>query len=185
MMGWVELGCVVGKALFGEKEWFFFSPRDRKYPKGARPNRAAASGYWKATGTDKAINMSAHGVGGHRFKVGVKKSLVFYRGRAPKGVKTNWIMHEYRLAEGVGPSASHHRRGSQRVTPTTLISPAITLAPGRQLGMYQGNEIRVKMYYCRADLPWDIYQPEYRSNTCVPGIKDLCSNPIDASLVWF
>lgn len=104
-----------GKALFGEKEWFFFSPRDRKYPKGARPNRAAASGYWKATGTDKAINMSAHGVGGHRFKVGVKKSLVFYRGRAPKGVKTNWIMHEYRLAEGVGPSASHHRRGSQRL----------------------------------------------------------------------
>ncbi|KAH7287538.1 hypothetical protein KP509_32G061000 [Ceratopteris richardii] len=81
------------RALFGEKEWYFFSPRDRKYPNGSRPNRAAGTGYWKATGTDKPI----HGVGGS--KVGVKKALVFYTGKAPKGMKTNWIMHEYRLAD--------------------------------------------------------------------------------------
>lgn len=81
------------KAAFGEKEWYFFSPRDRKYPNGARPNRAAASGYWKATGTDKPILAS---VG--KENIGVKKALVFYRGRPPKGLKTNWIMHEYRLA---------------------------------------------------------------------------------------
>ncbi|KAK4369139.1 hypothetical protein RND71_012931 [Anisodus tanguticus] len=43
------------KATFGEQEWYFFSPRDRKYPNGARPNRAATSGYWKATGTDKPV----------------------------------------------------------------------------------------------------------------------------------
>lgn len=85
------------KAAFGEKEWYFFSPRDRKYPNGARPNRAAASGYWKATGTDKII--LATSVGAHQANIGVKKALVFYKGRPPKGVKTNWIMHEYRLAE--------------------------------------------------------------------------------------
>ncbi|KAJ0601342.1 putative transcription factor NAM family [Helianthus annuus] len=80
------------KAMFGEKEWYFFSPRDRKYPNGSRPNRVAGSGYWKATGTDKVIMSEGR-------KVGIKKALVFYVGKAPKGSKTNWIMHEYRLSE--------------------------------------------------------------------------------------
>ncbi|KAI3899381.1 hypothetical protein MKW92_033681 [Papaver armeniacum] len=83
-----------GKATFGDQEWYFFSPRDRKYPNGARPNRAATSGYWKATGTDKPILTS-----GGTQKVGVKKALVFYSGKPPKGVKSSWIMHEYRLAD--------------------------------------------------------------------------------------
>lgn len=82
------------KALFGEKEWYFFTPRDRKYPNGSRPNRAAGSGYWKATGADKPITTC-----GGKKRVGVKKALVFYKGKAPKGSKTNWIMHEYRMAE--------------------------------------------------------------------------------------
>ncbi|XP_076913679.1 NAC transcription factor 56-like [Bidens hawaiensis] len=82
------------KATFGEEEWYFFSPRDRKYPNGTRPNRAATSGYWKATGTDKPVLTS-----GGTQKVGVKKALVFYRGKPPKGGKTNWIMHEYRLTD--------------------------------------------------------------------------------------
>ncbi|KAF8058291.1 hypothetical protein N665_1248s0012 [Sinapis alba] len=89
------------KAPFGEKEWYFFSPRDRKYPNGARPNRAAASGYWKATGTDKLI--AVPNGGGFHENIGIKKALVFYRGKPPKGVKTNWIMHEYRLAETLSP----------------------------------------------------------------------------------
>ncbi|KAF8409323.1 hypothetical protein HHK36_005397 [Tetracentron sinense] len=91
-----------GKATFGEQEWYFFSPRDRKYPNGARPNRAATSGYWKATGTDKPILTS-----GGTQKVGVKKALVFYGGKPPKGIKTNWIMHEYRLADNNNTSAKH------------------------------------------------------------------------------
>ncbi|XP_066350080.1 NAC domain-containing protein 48-like [Miscanthus floridulus] len=78
-------------ALYGEKEWYFFSPRDRKYPNGSRPNRAAGSGYWKATGADKPV--------GTPKPLAIKKALVFYAGKAPKGEKTNWIMHEYRLAD--------------------------------------------------------------------------------------
>ncbi|XP_022941458.1 NAC domain-containing protein 2-like [Cucurbita moschata] len=85
-----------GLAFYGEKEWYFFTPRDRKYPNGSRPNRAAGSGYWKATGADKPI--------GQPKAVGIKKALVFYAGKAPKGEKTNWIMHEYRLANS-DPSA--------------------------------------------------------------------------------
>ncbi|XP_021726068.1 NAC domain-containing protein 72-like [Chenopodium quinoa] len=87
------------KAMFGEKEWYFFSPRDRKYPNGSRPNRVAGSGYWKATGTDKIITTQGR-------KVGIKKALVFYVGKAPKGTKTNWIMHEYRLTENTRKSGS-------------------------------------------------------------------------------
>uniref|UniRef100_A0ACD5WH99 Uncharacterized protein n=1 Tax=Avena sativa TaxID=4498 RepID=A0ACD5WH99_AVESA len=83
------------RALFGSREWYFFTPRDRKYPNGSRPNRSAGSGYWKATGADKPVN--SKGSGGRT--VGIKKALVFYAGRAPRGVKTDWIMHEYRLAE--------------------------------------------------------------------------------------
>ncbi|KAL1221971.1 NAC domain-containing protein 19 [Cardamine amara subsp. amara] len=90
------------KALFGEKEWYFFTPRDRKYPNGSRPNRVAGSGYWKATGTDKIISTEGQ-------RVGIKKALVFYIGKAPKGNKTNWIMHEYRLIE---PS---RRNGSSKL----------------------------------------------------------------------
>ncbi|KAJ1273925.1 hypothetical protein BS78_05G022800 [Paspalum vaginatum] len=80
-------------AIPAARERYFFSPRDRKYPNGARPNRAAGGGYWKATGTDKPVVSE-------RAVVGVKKALVFYSGRPPRGVKTDWVMHEYRLVAG-------------------------------------------------------------------------------------
>lgn len=79
-----------GKASMGEKEWYFFSLRDRKYPTGLRTNRATEAGYWKTTGKDKEIFRGG-------ILVGMKKTLVFYKGRAPRGEKSNWVMHEYRL----------------------------------------------------------------------------------------
>ncbi|MED6161111.1 hypothetical protein PIB30_057689 [Stylosanthes scabra] len=73
-----------------QKEWYFFSHKDKKYPTGTRTNRATMAGFWKATGRDKAVYDKSK-------VIGMRKTLVFYKGRAPNGQKTDWIMHEYRL----------------------------------------------------------------------------------------
>ncbi|KAG9456459.1 hypothetical protein H6P81_000967 [Aristolochia fimbriata] len=81
---------------WGEETWFFFTHRDRKYKNGKRPNRAAAGvGYWKATGADRPIMSKSANEGDE--PIGARKSLVFYEGKPMKGVKTNWIMQEFRI----------------------------------------------------------------------------------------
>lgn len=89
-----------------EQEKYFFSTREVKYPNGNRSNRATGSGYWKATGIDKQIVTCRN-----NHVVGMKKTLVFYRGKPPHGSRTDWIMHEYRLVSPpqVNNSTQTHR----------------------------------------------------------------------------
>lgn len=58
------------------------------------------AGFWKATGTDRPIYSSKESN-----CIGLKKSLVFYKGRAAKGIKTEWMMHEFRLPSLIDPSS--------------------------------------------------------------------------------
>jgi len=86
----------------GDRQWFFFSRMDRKYPNGSRASRTTGDGYWKATGKDRFI------CGGGR-AVGNKKTLVYHHGRAPRGERTDWVMHEYTLLADALPPAAQGR----------------------------------------------------------------------------
>ncbi|XP_068647032.1 NAC domain-containing protein 22-like [Aristolochia californica] len=84
-----------GLAKISERELYFFVPRERKHAYGGRPNRTTDNGFWKATGSDRPIRGSMD----PKKVIGVKKTLVFYKGRAPRGTKTDWVMNEYRMPD--------------------------------------------------------------------------------------
>ncbi|KAB2043220.1 hypothetical protein ES319_D01G001300v1 [Gossypium barbadense] len=88
-----------GLSKVGEREWYFFVPIDRKHGKGGRPNRTTKNGFWKATGSDrKIVSLSDQ-----KKMIGFKKTLVFYKGRAQRGCKTDWVTNEYRLPDATLP----------------------------------------------------------------------------------
>ncbi|XP_022750947.1 NAC domain-containing protein 82-like [Durio zibethinus] len=76
----------------GDLKWFFYCPIEKKYARGARLNRATVFGYWKTTGKDRPVKYNEE-------VVGMIKTLVFHQGKAPRGDRTDWVMHEYRLEE--------------------------------------------------------------------------------------
>ncbi|PSR86414.1 NAC domain-containing protein [Actinidia chinensis var. chinensis] len=120
-------------AKLNSREWYFFSFRDRKYATGYRTNRATISGYWKATGKDRTVHDPRT-----QAIVGMRKTLVFYKNRAPHGIKTGWIMHEFRLEnphtppkedwvlcrvfhKGKGESCDNHHLSPENEFETTTI----------------------------------------------------------------
>ncbi|EOY26524.1 NAC domain containing protein 82, putative [Theobroma cacao] len=76
----------------GDLKWYFFCPMKKKYGKGSRFNRATPYGFWKTTGKDRPVRYNDKVVGSIR-------TLVFHRGKAPRGDRTDWVLHEYRLED--------------------------------------------------------------------------------------
>ncbi|XP_038683514.1 NAC domain-containing protein 69-like [Tripterygium wilfordii] len=69
--------------------WYFFSRPHYKYRNSKRANRKTNGGYWKVTGKERKI------MDENNKEIGTKKTLVFYQGNVPNGVKTNWVIHEF------------------------------------------------------------------------------------------
>ncbi|CAK9153324.1 unnamed protein product [Ilex paraguariensis] len=81
------------------EQWFFFFPRQEREVHGGRPNRLTTIGYWKATGSPGYVYSN------NRI-IGVKRTMVFYTGRAPGGRKTEWKMNEYKAIAGEDSSST-------------------------------------------------------------------------------
>ncbi|KAL6896630.1 hypothetical protein ACP4OV_007202 [Aristida adscensionis] len=156
----IEPWDLPSKAKMGEKEWYFFCHKDRKYPTGMRTNRATASGYWKATGKDKEIFR------GRGVLVGMKKTLVFYTGRAPRGEKTPWVMHEYRLEGKLPPNlprAAKDEWAVCRVFNKDLAAKAGQVAPApAAAGMERSDSLAfIENFFDTADLPALMDSPSF------------------------
>ncbi|XWS73152.1 hypothetical protein CRYUN_Cryun02cG0101100 [Craigia yunnanensis] len=73
-------------------KWYFFTTLDKRYGNGSMYNKATERGYRKTTGKDHPIR--------HRERmVGMKKTLVYHKGRAPWGERINWVILEYCLTD--------------------------------------------------------------------------------------
>ncbi|KAD3067337.1 hypothetical protein R6Q59_018590 [Mikania micrantha] len=88
-----------GKAMVEGKNWYYFSRRT--------PNRVTANGFWKSCDGDEEI-MSSNG----SKRIGVKKYYVFHDG---EGMKTDWVMQEFRVHDGANSSNRSRRRDNSKI----------------------------------------------------------------------
>ncbi|KAM1348392.1 hypothetical protein ACFX13_002687 [Malus domestica] len=177
-----------------DRQWFFFSPRDRKYPKGERSSRATRHGFWKTTGKDRTIVCYS------RF-VGLIKTLIYYKGRAPSGERTDWVMHEYTLNEeelkrcenvqeyyalykvfkksGPGP-----KNGEQYGAPfreedwVDDESPVIKTAADRQISVKQAVDVPID----NVKVNWDAH---YALNDIKESMTQIADGSVLSEIDWF
>jgi hypothetical protein len=134
--------------------WFFFCPRQEREARGGRPSRTTPSGYWKAAGTPGAVYAADD-----RRAIGMKKTMVFYRGCAPSGTKTQWKMNEYRAlqydADGRttdGSSSSAHAAAAPLNLPPQVTPERTQMINGRCFLCRCRTQIPKAAHQCHVDL---------------------------------
>ncbi|KAF9680852.1 hypothetical protein SADUNF_Sadunf06G0164400 [Salix dunnii] len=109
-----ELPRFSGDLCHGDtEEWFFFIRMQESEARGGRPKRLTSNGYWKATGSPCPVYSS-----NSNRCIGEKRTMVFYKGRAPKGRKTEWKMNEYKAMEVVVEEEASFSNGGHTRVPT-------------------------------------------------------------------
>ncbi|KAJ7571559.1 hypothetical protein O6H91_01G166900 [Diphasiastrum complanatum] len=176
--------CRIGSGE--QNDWYFFSHKDKKYPTGTRTNRATTAGFWKATGRDKAIFTK-------RRIIGLRKTLVFYKGRAPNGQKTDWIMHEYRLEDETGQTSSEDgwvvcrvfkKRSIQRQpndhNASCNYEEQASLTPEFELPepIMKGNSYYRHALACKQEFDFETYEPHSYPFSKLPQLEspESCSD---------
>lgn len=83
---------------------YFFGKRNMSNVNRCNQMISTGSGHWKGIGKEKQV-MASSGSNQTATIIGVRKTLVFYRGkkRPHGGFRTHWIMHEFQL---MGSSAT-------------------------------------------------------------------------------
>ncbi|XP_047050985.1 NAC domain-containing protein 90-like [Lolium rigidum] len=114
-----HLPTMAGEANVRDAEqWFFFCPRAEREMRGGRPARTTPSGYWKATGSPSYVFSSSCSASSK--VIGVKRTMVFYQGRAPAGSKTTWKMNEYKAVADDEEDDRNATAGHQTAAPLRL-----------------------------------------------------------------
>lgn len=116
------------------EQWFFFMPQQEREARGGRTSRTTSSGYWKATGSPSVVYSTTH-----KKAIGVKKTMVFYEGKAPLGSKTKWKMNEYKAIKEEAASAVAVGIGNTVAAPACSGNPVVSA----------GVELRHEMSLCR------------------------------------
>ncbi|TVU25312.1 hypothetical protein EJB05_27804, partial [Eragrostis curvula] len=98
---------IIDKEILDQNPWdlvpgsssekYFFYHRVKRWATGARWKRAAKDGFWKASGKEVPIFCRVSDLQ-VPLLVGIRRTLVFYRGKPLAGKRTDWVMQEYRLA---------------------------------------------------------------------------------------
>ncbi|KAF0889448.1 hypothetical protein E2562_024511 [Oryza meyeriana var. granulata] len=131
-----QLRSMAGEVSVRDKEqWFFFCPRAERELHGGRPARTTPSGYWKATGSPSLVFSAATSR-----VIGVKRTMVFYQGRAPTGTKTRWKMNEYKAVV-----ADDEHTSSAAVLPPMAPPPP----PNASSSSYACVRLRNELSVCR------------------------------------